>query len=120
MSTDFAIRPVGTPPHAPPPRPTPEATQKPVQTELPQAQSVTAADNAATSRNDAIAARDRLARQFVFDRDAAQMVYQVVDNTTESVVGQVPDEAVIRRRAYLRQLDQANPPARRIRTDRTA
>ena len=42
------------------------------------------------------------------DRDAASVVYQVVDNRTSLVVKQFPDEAMLRRRAYFRALDLVN------------
>lgn len=119
MSTDFSVRPVGASAHAVVVRPAPETKQKAVPTELQQAQSVTAADTVNIPRNDALTDRDRLARQFVFDRDAAEMVYQVIDSRTESVVHQVPDEAMVRRRAYFRELDRANNNNRRVHMDRT-
>jgi uncharacterized FlaG/YvyC family protein len=120
MSTDFSIRPVGAPAPTPVVRPSSVAVQQAVQTQLPAAQTVTAAAAVDTSRNDPLAERDRLARQAIFDRDAAVMVYQVIDNRTESVVRQVPEEAIVRRRAYFRELDRASEVSRRIHTDRTA
>src|SRR5206468_3469413 len=97
MSTDFSIRPVGAPAPTPVVRPSSEAAHQAVQAQLPAAQSVTATDSVQTPRNDPLATRDRLARQVVFDRDAAEMIYQVIDSRTESVVGQVPEEAMVRR-----------------------
>src|SRR5438045_1415718 len=119
MSTDFSIRPVGAPAPAPLVRPLHEATQQAVPTELPAAKTVSASDAVQASRNDAIAVQDRLSRQAVFDRGAAEMIFQVIDNQSESVVRQVPDEAQVRRRAYFRQLDQSNELSRRQHTDRT-
>jgi len=56
-----------------------------------------------------------------FDRDAAAIVYQVVDNRTSLVVRQFPEEAVLRRRAYFHALDLSKEAPTRLRaTDRTA
>ena len=49
--------------------------------------------------------RDPLSHQVIIDRDAASIVYQVVDNRTSQVVKQFPEEAVLRRRAYFHTLD---------------
>ena len=57
----------------------------------------------------------------VIDRDAATIVYQVVDNRTSQVVKQFPEEAVLRRRAYFRTLDLTKDAPTRLRaTDRRA
>jgi uncharacterized FlaG/YvyC family protein len=90
-------------------------------TELPASQSVTAVDASANVRNDPELASDYVSHQVVIDRAAASIVYQVVDNRTNLVVQQFPDEAVLRRRAYFRALDLAKDgPTRPIVTDRTA
>jgi hypothetical protein len=105
MSTEFSIRPVGAP----------AAT--------PVVQSLSdAASNASVSvRNDPENASDFVSHQVVIDRAAASIVYQVVDNRTNLVVEQFPDEAVLRRRAYFRALDLTrDTPTRHIVTDRKA
>jgi uncharacterized FlaG/YvyC family protein len=57
----------------------------------------------------------------VIDREAASIVYQVIDNRTSEVVKQFPDEAVLRRRAYFRSLELAKEAPTRLRaTDRKA
>ena len=57
----------------------------------------------------------------VIDREAASIVYQVVDNRTSLVVRQFPEEAVLRRRAYFNTLDLTkDAPARLLATDRRA
>jgi uncharacterized FlaG/YvyC family protein len=120
MSTDFSIRPVGAP-AASPVVPSSEAANKAVATELPASQSVTAPDASANVRNDSEFASDHVSHQVVIDRAAASIVYQVVDNRTNLVVQQFPDEAVLRRRAYFRTLDLTRgPPTRHIVTDRKA
>jgi hypothetical protein len=92
-----------------------------VPTELPASQSVTAADAAAPVRNDPVDVVQDFAHQAYFDRDARAMVYQVVNDKTDQVVTQFPDEAVLRRRAYFHALDLSRgTPPRVIPTDRLA
>lgn len=120
MSTDFSIKPVGTPAAAPLVQPSSAAAHNAVATELPVRQSVTAADAGAGVRNDTQEPGD-LSRQAFIDQAAATIVYQIVDKQTAMVVEQYPDEAVLRRRAYFHALDLTkDAPARRLATDRKA
>lgn len=113
MSADFSIKPVGVPAG--------QAVNNAVATELPAAQSVTAVGAGARVRSDADAAGADVSRQAFFDRDAGAVVYQVVDARTNQVLQQFPDQAVLRRRAYFRALDQAARTPARVRfTDRLA
>jgi hypothetical protein len=107
MSTDFSIRPVGTPAATPIGQPLSEAAGNAVATELPASQSVTATDASTAARNDAGPATDSayVSRQAFIDQAAASIVYQVIDSRTDTVVQQFPDEAVLRRRAYFHALD---------------
>jgi hypothetical protein len=121
MSTDFSIRPVGTPAATPVIQPSSDAANKAVSTDLPASQSVTAAEGSVSVRNDPATASDYMSHQVVIDRAAASIVYQVVDNRTNLVVQQFPDEAVLRRRAYFRALDLTRgAPTRHLVTDRKA
>jgi hypothetical protein len=121
MSTDFSIKPVGTPAAAPVVPPLSQAANKAVATELPASQSVTVVDAGAGVRNDAPAASDYVSHQVIVDRAAASIVYQVVDNRTNLVLQQFPDEAILRRRAYFRTLDLTrDEPGHRLVTDRKA
>ena len=120
MSTDFSIRPVGTPAPSPIVQPSNQAASNAVQTELPASQSVTATDASTVVRNDPQDILD-VSHQAFFDRQASAMVYQVVDSKTDQVVEQYPDEAVLRRRAYFHALDLAKgEPPRAIPTDLVA
>jgi hypothetical protein len=121
MSSDFSIRPVGAPAATPVVQRLSEAANNAVTTELPASQSVTAADASAGVRNDPSLASDFVSHQAFMDRAAGSVVYQVVDNRTNLVVQQFPDEAVLRRRAYFRALDLTkDTPARLLVTDRKA
>ncbi|WGS22952.1 MULTISPECIES: hypothetical protein [unclassified Bradyrhizobium] len=126
MSTDFNIKPVGAPVAAPIASPASETAQKAVATELPPSQSVAAPEPTVRVTIDANAANAQAStqtatftNQVTIDRDAAAVVYQVVDNRTNLVVRQYPEEAVLRRRAYFRTLDLGkNAPTRARSTDR--
>src|ERR1700674_3231625 len=119
MSTDFSIRPAGAPAATLVVQPSSEAAHKAVATALPASQSVTVADAGASVRNDPQTSSDYVSHQVVIDRAAASIVHQVVDNRTNLVVQQFPDEAVLRRRAYFRTLDLTRGgPTRHVVTDR--
>jgi hypothetical protein len=91
-----------------------------VRTQLPATKSVTATEGAKAARREGVQIdRERLSRQMVFDRDTAELVYQVVDRRTDSVVQQVPDEAKRRARAYFREMERAKEANRPQLTDRT-
>ena len=122
MSTDFSIRPVGSPAPSPVVPPFSPAAGNAVATELPASQSVTAPDAAASVRNDPIdVVEDFVSHQAYYDRDASAMVYQVVNDKTDEVVTQYPDEAVLRRRAYFHALEASkDDPPRTILTDLVA
>ena len=138
MSTDFSIKPVGAPVAAPIAQPLSDAAQNAVATVLPVSRTVTATDASARTGNEAdavqvslssaasnaaaaTAASASVSSQVVIDRDAAAVVYQVVDNRTSQVVKQFPAEAVLRRRAYFHTLDLTRDAPTRLRaTDRSA
>lgn len=119
MSTDFSIRPVGTPvsPSFPPAVST--AALGGVPTQLPVDQTVTAPDANTPSRNDLPSSSPSdLSRQAFFDTAAASVVFQSIDALTGQVVQQFPDDATLRRRAYFHSLDQAqNSLTRPLATD---
>jgi uncharacterized FlaG/YvyC family protein len=121
MSTDFSIKPVGAPVAAPIVQPVSEAAQSAVATELPPSQSVTAAEASARASVNSNVVNASVSNQVFIDRDAAAIVYQVVDNRTSLVVKQYPEEAVLRRRAYFHALDLTKEAPTRIgATDRRA
>src|SRR5258707_15162230 len=121
MSTDFSIRPVGSPAPTPVVQPVSQAASNAVATDLPASQSVTAADASVNVRNDPVLASDYVSHQAYIDQAAASIVYQVVDDRTNTVVTQFPDEAVLRRRAYFHTLELTKgTPSRLLATDRKA
>jgi hypothetical protein len=119
MSTDFSIRPVGIPAPIQIVTTSNSAANDAVQTDLPVSQTVAASDTAAPARND-LQSNENITRQVVFDQAAASMVFQVVNDKTDAVVNQFPDEAMLRRRAYFHALDLKSEPARPLNTDLSA
>src|SRR5580704_8242225 len=120
MSTDFSIRPVGAPAPSPVVQPVGQAASNAVATDLPTSQSVTAPDASTVTRNDPQnVSYDYISHQAFYDRSAGSMVYQVVDQKSDQVVDQYPDEAVLRRRAYFHTLEMSKDDLpRAILTDR--
>jgi hypothetical protein len=123
MSTDFSIRPVGVPAPSPVVAPQTQAASNGVATDLPPSQSVTPGEANASVGNDPSSANENdLAHQAYFDRDAATLVFQVVNGLTGQVVEQFPDDATLRRRAYFHSLDlaKADQQPRSVPTDLSA
>ncbi|CEG07404.1 hypothetical protein BN961_00793 [Afipia felis] len=107
MSTDFSIRPVGASVVTPAVvQQVPDAAKSAVPTQLNSDKAVIAASNVQTNSSDP-RANTSLGHQIMIDRAAAEVVYQVVDNRTNVVVNQYPDETRLRARAYLRAQDEA-------------
>lgn len=119
MSTDFSIRPVGIPAPVQIVTTSNAAANEAVRTDLPLSQTVAAADTSAPIRND-LPNHENVSRQVVFDQAAASFVFQVVNEKTDAVVNQFPDEAMLRRRAYFHALDMKSEPSRPLSTDVSA
>jgi hypothetical protein len=119
MSTDFSIRPVGTPVAVSLPPAASNAAIGGVPTQLPANQTVTATDSSTSSRNDLSSSSD-LSHEAFFDTAAASVVFQSVDGLTGQVVQQFPDDATLRRRAYFHSLDVKDSLTRPLITDLTA
>ena len=107
MSTDFSIRPVGASVVTPAVvQQIHEAAKSAVRTQLDSDKAVIATSNVQTNSSDP-RANGNFGHQIMIDRAAAEVVYQVVDNRTNLVVNQYPDETRLRARAYLRAQDEA-------------
>ncbi len=118
MSTDFSVRPIGVSAQAPVARPAPEAAREAVRTQLPATQSVTASETPKAPRRESVQIdRERLSRSLEFDHDSAEPVYRVVDERTENVVAQFPDEVQRRSRAYFREIERQKEASRQQQTD---
>ncbi|MDN4983881.1 hypothetical protein KUL72_13775 [Bradyrhizobium arachidis] len=120
MSTDFSIRPVGIPAPIQIVTTSNSAANDAVQTDLPLSQTVAASDTSAAVGNGDLQGNANISRQVVFDQASASMVFQVVNDKTDAVVNQFPDEAMLRRRAYFHALDLKSEPSRPLNTDLSA
>lgn len=120
MSTDFSIRPVGIPAPVQIVTTSNSAANEAVQTDLPVSQTVAASDTSAAASNDLHQSNANVSRQVVFDQASASLVFQVVNERTDAVVNQFPDEAMLRRRAYFHALDLKSEPSRPLNTDLSA
>jgi hypothetical protein len=121
MSTDFSIKPVGAPVATPVAPPASEAANNAVTTQLPPSKSVTVIDAGAGLQSDSQSTSDFISHQAFFDRAAASIVFQVVNDKTDAVVQQYPDDAMLRRRAYFHTLDLTKgTPTGSLATDRKA
>ena len=107
MDTGITIKPnpsVAASGYAPPTA----ASSQPTQTELPAAKTVTPPAETTTLRNDAPAN----IHEVIIDPQSREVIYRVLDARTRQVVRQVPDEALLRMRAYARALANGDSTAK--------
>jgi hypothetical protein len=118
MRTDYSMRPAGALATVAIPIPDRATAESAVRTELPPRQTVTPTAAVDAKQAPALAAR-AVTQQVVIDSAAAAIVYQDVDQRTSQVVKQYPEQATLRRRAYLRELEarQAAETAQRTEHD---
>lgn len=80
-----------------------------VRADLAPAKTVTAAEGTTASRN--------YSREWLVDPQSRDLIYRVVDERSRRVVRQVPDQALLRLRAYTRTLnmrdEDGQPPSQR-------
>ena len=91
-------------------RPEPVAVAQAVATELPAAKAVTAVSPAAP----ALGLSDPYEYQVLVDPATHDVIYRTVDERSRQVVRQVPDQALLRMRAYARSLAQDTSPHREV------
>jgi hypothetical protein len=75
-----------------------------VATELSPAKTVTAAETALPLRNDTSSSSDLYQHTVVLDPATRDLIFRVIDVRSRQVVRQIPDEALLRMRAYARAL----------------
>ena len=117
MGTNISIKPVG-PPVAAPFFSSNSAARDALPTQLQPQQTVTAAEPFTRIRNDQQRAGEPVTKKVTIDKDAAAIVFQTVDDRTSEVIGQYPAEGMLRRRAYIRALDNAKIETKAVPTDR--
>ena len=75
-----------------------------VATDLSPAKAVTAAETAQPLRNDAARSSELYQHTVVLDPATQDLIFRVIDVRSRQVVRQIPDEALLRMRAYARAL----------------
>lgn len=112
MDAGLTIRPIANAAATEVVRAAPLAAADPVRTELAPSQSVSAATASSAPRNDmpSIGNRTDVAREVIVDPAVREVIYRVVDVSSGRVVRQVPDEALLRLRAYARALANGKSP----------
>lgn len=84
-----------------------------VPTSLAPSQTVTAAEKVNEARQDALqsgSADPSYVRKIVLDAHSREVIYQVLDVQSRRVVRQIPDEALLRLRAYNRAMTSGATP----------
>lgn len=79
-------------------------------TELPAAKAVTPSAAATPARNDAQS--QSTTHEVIIDPATREVIYRVIDVRSRQVVRQVPDEALLRVRAYAAALAKGDSPSR--------
>ena len=110
MDTGLAVRPTSGATQTGIARPDPAPVRQAVATDLAPAQSVTASTNTDAARHDAQSAQDSNVRKIILDAHSREVIFQVLDASSGRVVRQIPDEAMLRLRAYTRALAQGSTP----------
>ena len=114
MDTGLTVRPTGAAAQQGYVRPEPAPAQQTVATELAPSQSVTASAASVAARNDgqkSVALQAQTTREIVLDPHSREVIYRVRDERSGRVVRQVPDEALLRLRAYQRAIADGAAPA---------
>lgn len=114
MDAGLTIRPIANVAASDLVRAAPSAAADAVRTDLAPSQSVTATAPSGALRNDApsVGNRTELAREVIVDPAAREVIYRVVDVRSGRVVRQIPDEALLRLRAYTRALAEGKGRAK--------
>ena len=114
MDSGLTVRPTGAAAQQGYVRPDPAPARQTVATELAPSQSVTASADGAAARNDgqkSPAQQAQTTREFILDPHSREVIFRVRDERSGRVVRQVPDEALLRLRAYQRAIADGAAPA---------
>ncbi len=115
MDAGITIRPVSGIVAADYARPASVPLQQAVSTELDPSQAVTATRNVAPLRLDAVSAQnaqDTQTRVNLIDPATRDVILRVIDTRTHQVIRQIPEQALLRMRAYARALDRGESSAK--------
>jgi uncharacterized FlaG/YvyC family protein len=114
MDTGLTIRPTGSVAQASYVRPEAAPVREAVATDLAPSRAVTAAEAQAPAlRQDSVRtslAQHATTREIVLDPQSREVIYRVMDVRSGRVVHQVPEQALLRMRAYVRALSNGLSP----------
>jgi broad specificity phosphatase PhoE len=99
MDTTIAIKPAVGVVDTSLTRADPSPVQQTVRTDLPAEKTVTAVAKTSAVQQ---TSPETLSRQYIVDPQMREVIYRVMDTRTRQVVWQVPDQALLRSRAYSR------------------
>ena len=104
MDTGLALRPTGVAAPTSTVRPDAAPVRDAVPTDLAPAQTVAAGAKSSPARGDAAPGPSdpSLVHKIILDAHSREVIYQVVDSGSGQVVRQIPEEATLRLRAYMR------------------
>jgi hypothetical protein len=112
MDSGLTVRPTGAAAQQGYVRPEPAPARQTVATELAPSQSVTASADSAAARNDGPKSpAQQTTREIILDPHSREVIFRVRDERSGRVVRQVPDEALLRLRAYQRAIADGAAPA---------
>ena len=121
MDAGISTRPVAGAAVADYARPTSAPIQQAVATELAPDKAVTAAPSIANMRQDPLSAQNVNSRQYLIDPLTSEVILRVIDTRTHQIVRQVPDQALLRMRAYAVALKRGDSPTEaELQTDMSA
>jgi hypothetical protein len=106
VDAGITIRPVQGVAHADYARPASVPVQNAVATDLDPSQTVTAAAAASNIRHDPLSTQDAQSRVTLIDPATRDVILRVIDSRTHQVIRQVPEQALLRMRAYARALQR--------------
>jgi len=112
VDAGITIRPVSGVAQADYARPASVPVQNAVPTDLDPAKTVTALAATTSVRQDPIAAQDAQSRVTLIDPSTREVILRVIDTRTQQVIRQVPEQALLRMRAYARALQHGDSQVR--------
>ncbi len=110
MDTAVTIKPTAIVAGAVLPRPDSAPVRQAVATELAAPKAVTAAVDSARPQSTTLQQQPMLTREVFIDAQTREVIFRVIDERSRRVVRQVPDQALLRMRAYNQALVSGETP----------
>jgi hypothetical protein len=95
-------------------RPVAAAAASSIVTDLPENKTVAPTSDTTSARNDAPrpdgTTADYITHSVTIDPQSREVIYRIIDSRTRQVIRQVPDEALLRNRAYSKAIESGASP----------